>query len=171
MKNLRDYLIVGSVVFASACGGAQPAPEEPMAGGEPAEEGAAPAAEEGADEPAAAPATFAEQVTLGGSLYGQKCASCHGAAGEGGDAPAVVGLSSGALPLDPPSGAKYRKTQFKTVADIATFVVQTMPPGAAGSLTEEEYWSILAFDLKANGIDLGDKKLTGELAATLDVPR
>jgi hypothetical protein len=46
-----------------------------------------------------------------------------------------------------------------------------MPPKAPGSLTAEEYWAILAFDLKANGIDLGDKKLDGELAKTLEVPR
>ena len=46
-----------------------------------------------------------------------------------------------------------------------------MPPTAPGSLKPEEYWSILAFDLKANGIDLGDKKLDAELAKTLEVPR
>jgi hypothetical protein len=46
-----------------------------------------------------------------------------------------------------------------------------MPPKAPGSLTAEEYLAILAFDLKANGIDLGDKKLDLELAKTLEVPR
>jgi hypothetical protein len=46
-----------------------------------------------------------------------------------------------------------------------------MPPKAPGSLPAEQYWAILAFDLKANGIDLGDKKLDGELAKTLEVPR
>jgi hypothetical protein len=38
-------------------------------------------------------------------------------------------------------------------------------------LSEEEYFSILAFDLKANGIDLGDRKLDAALAKTLEVPR
>ena len=119
-----------------------------------------------------APATFSEQVALGQSLYGQHCADCHGASGEGtGDAPAVVGLDKGALPLDPPSGAKFRKSQFKTVADIADFVVKNMPPNKGGSLSTEEYLAILAFDLKANGIDLGDKKLDLALASTLEVPR
>jgi cytochrome c len=119
----------------------------------------------------AAPQKFADQVALGQKLYGDKCGSCHGASGEGGKAPAVVGISKGALPLDPPATAKFRKVQFKTVADIAGFVVKAMPPDSAGSLSEDEYWSILAFDLKANGIDLGDKKLDGALAATLTVPR
>ena len=86
-------------------------------------------------------------------------------------APAVVGLDKGALPLAPAPTAKYCKSEFKTVADIAEFVVKSMPPKAPGSLSAEEYYAILAFDLKANGIDLGDKKLDGELAKTLEVPR
>jgi len=105
----------------------------------------------------AEPTTFAEQVTAGQKLYGDKCASCHGAAGEGTKGPRVVGLDKGALPLDPPATAKFRKTQFHTAADVAQFAVASMPPGAGGSLKESEYWSILAFDLHANGVDLPNK--------------
>jgi cytochrome c len=120
----------------------------------------------------AAPATFADQVALGGSLFGANCAKCHGSGGEGTkDAPRLVGLSQGALPLNPPATAKYRKTQFKTVADVADFATRTMPPDAPGSLQPEQYWAILAFDLKANGIDLGAKKLDATLAPTLTIPR
>jgi cytochrome c len=145
-----------------ACGGGTPPAES-------AESAAATPAP--AEEPA--PANFAEQVARGQKLYGAQCAGCHGDAGEGkaGGGPPVVGLDKGALPLDPPPGAKGRTTQFKTVADIADFVVKTMPPKAPGSLSAEDYYAILAFDLKANGIDLGDKKLDGELAKTLEVPR
>src|SRR3954470_24956495 len=108
---------LAAVAALAACGGATPAP--------------ATASNEAAATPA--PATFAEQVTLGQTLYGANCSKCHGASGEGtADAPAVVGLDKGALPLDPPAKAKYRKTQFKTVADIADFVVKTMPPNKAG---------------------------------------
>lgn len=121
-------------------------------------------------ETAAAPATFEEQVALGGQLYGEHCAGCHGASGEGGDrAPRVVGIAEGALPLDPRAGS-HRTTQFRTVADVATFVVATMPPRAPGSLSADQYWAILAFDLHANGIDL-DQPLTPELAQTLEIPR
>jgi cytochrome c len=162
----RVVAVVPFLLALSACGGSAPpaetpapAPEQPMA----------PAA---SMEPSAAPANFAEQVALGQKLYGANCAGCHGNSGEGTkDAPAVVGLDKGALPLQPAATAKYRKTEFKTVADIAEFVVKTMPPKAPGSLSAEEYFAILAFDLKANGIDLGDKKLDGELAKTLEVPR
>lgn len=121
--------------------------------------------ESGTTTSAAAPANFQEQAAEGQKLYGAHCASCHGASGEGKTAPAVVGVAKGALPLDPPPTAKVRKTQFKTAADIAAFVVKNMPADAPGSLVEEQYWDILAFDLKANGVDLGSKKLDAASAA------
>jgi len=104
------------------------------------------------------------QIAQGKSLYAENCASCHGANGEGKGAPAVVGKA--ALPLDPPSGAKQRKGQFKTAADVFEFTKKTMPPGAGGSLKDDEYWAILAFDLKANGVAL-DKKLDASNAASV----
>ena len=88
------------------------------------------------------------QVESGQKLYGKHCASCHGDAGQGGKkAPPVVGKS--ALPLDPPDGAKVRKSQFHTANDVAEFVVKKMPAKKPGSLKADEYWAILAFDLKA----------------------
>jgi S-disulfanyl-L-cysteine oxidoreductase SoxD len=98
------------------------------------------------------------QADDGAKLYGQYCASCHGAAGQGTkDAPPVVGKN--ALPLDPPATAKVRKTQFHTAQDVAQFVVANMPAKAPGSLTTEQYYDILAFDLKANGIDVSKMRI------------
>jgi hypothetical protein len=88
----------------------------------------------------------------------------RGGSGEGAKAPRVVGLDKGALPLDPPATAKFRKAQFKTAADVATFVVKNMPPGGGSSLEESDYWAILAFDLHANGVDL-PKKVDGSNAS------
>jgi len=163
---MKTILVLLPVALASAvaCGGSTPAPTSATA---PVASSPAPAAAE-----TGAPANFSEQVAAGQQVYSEKCAGCHGNSGEGSKgAPALVGLDKGALPLDPPAGAQYRKTQFKTVADIADFAVHNMPPKAPGSLSEDQYWSILAFDLKANGIDLGDKKLDAALAPTLEVPR
>ena len=116
------------------------------------------------------PATFGQQVELGQALYGEQCASCHGRGGEGGGAPRVVGIAKGALPLEPPASATLRRQQFRTVADVADFVVHQMPPNKAGSLTSEQYFAILAFDLHANGIDL-DTKLEAAKAQSLIIPR
>jgi cytochrome c len=164
--SLRSLLPVAFVALA-ACGETTPAPNAPSS---PAPASTLAASVTPSTTAATTPANFADQVALGQKVYGENCASCHGAAGSGGKAPPVVGLSKGALPLNPPSTAKYRKTQFKTVADIAEFVTKTMPPNAPGSLSAEQYWATLAFDLKANGINL-DKKLDANVAATLTVPR
>jgi polar amino acid transport system substrate-binding protein len=115
---------------------------------------------------------FSEQAKAGAALYVQHCAECHGDSGQGTDhGPRVVGLSAGALPLDPPVSREHRKGQFKTVMDVAAFAVKNMPANDPGTLKEEEYWRILAFDLKANGVDLGDKHLDASLAQTLTIPR
>lgn len=117
----------------------------------------------------APPVAGGDQIAMGQTLYGDNCASCHGAGGEGkGSAPPVVG--KGALPLDPRPGSK-RATQFKTVADVGGWVKANMPPKTPGSLSDDQYWAILAFDLKANGVDLGGKRLDAPLAQTLVIPR
>jgi cytochrome c len=176
---LRLLSLFASSALLLACGGSAPPPEPPPAPEPPApaEPPATPPATAAAADTAPPPAPeppktnpFADQVAAGQVLYGKHCAECHGSAGNDGKAPAVVGLDKGALPLDPPKKSKTRKTQFKTVADVADYVVKNMPPKAAGTLSSDEYWAILAFDLHANGIDL-DKKLEPALAATLEIPR
>ena len=118
------------------------------------------------------PATFAEQVSNGQTLFAENCAKCHGDSGQGTkDGPRLVGLKEGALPLDPPASRKVRKSRFVTVADVADFAVNNMPPKKAGTLSTEEYLAVLAFDLKANGIDLGQEPLTMAKAKTLTIPR
>jgi S-disulfanyl-L-cysteine oxidoreductase SoxD len=108
----------------------------------------------------------ADQVADGQKLYGKHCAKCHGDAGQGGKkAPPVVGKD--ALPLDPAPGAKVRKTQFHTAQDVAAFVAAKMPANKPGSLTTDEYYAILAFDLKANGVDVTGKKIDPATAAQI----
>ncbi len=126
--------------------------------------------EEMAIENAAKATTFQEQVAAGQSLFTLHCAECHGGAGQGEDAPRLVGLKQGALPLDPPADRKYRKQKFVTVADVADFASQNMPPRKPGSLGKDAYWAILAFDLHANGIDL-PQKLTPDVAKATTIPR
>lgn len=147
-------------LLGAACSQDKPAPEAP-APAPAAQEAPAPAAEQ----PAAV--TFASQVEAGGALFGQHCAKCHGASGQGTDkAPPLVG--EGALPLDPPATAKHRKGQFKTALDVFNFVKANMPADAPGSLTDEQYVQILAFDLKANGVEL-EQPLTAAVAAGLEL--
>jgi mono/diheme cytochrome c family protein len=107
------------------------------------------------------------QIAEGARLYGAHCASCHGDAGQGADAPALVG--AGALPGTPPEGRKHRTGTFATVADIHTFVDDTMPPGDPSVVSADDAWAILAFDLSANGIELS-APLSTEAAAKIEIP-
>jgi cytochrome c len=114
--------------------------------------------------------TFPEQVDVGQALFAKHCADCHGKDGEGAKAPRLVGLKDGALPVDPPADRKFRKTRFVNVADVADFVIHSMPPKRVGILSDDEYWALLAFDLHANGIDL-PQRLTPEVATRTTIPR
>jgi cytochrome c len=109
------------------------------------------------------------QADRGGKLYAENCARCHGDSGQGtsspkGKAPPVVGAA--ALPLDPPPDAKYRKGQFHTARDVYDFVKANMPPGMGDTLPAQDYLDIMAFDLKANGVDLTGKSITPDSLAT-----
>jgi cytochrome c len=114
---------------------------------------------------------FNAQALKGATLYESNCAKCHGVLGAGtSDGPSVVGLKEGALPLDPPADRKKRTMQFRTLADVTRFVIKYMPGDEPGSLKEEDYFRIMAFDLRANGIDL-DTSLDMALAETIVLPR
>jgi cytochrome c len=106
-----------------------------------------------------------DQVAQGAELFAMHCAECHGAAGEGSDkAPAVVGPR--ALPVNPPEGAKLRKNPFYTAADLYQLIKVHMPNDAPGTLTDDEYAAIVAFVLKANGIDLMNRRVDPGNAAS-----
>ena len=103
----------------------------------------------------------AAQIEQGKQLYIEKCADCHGDAGEGGkDVPAVVGKD--AFPLDPRPGQK-RDVKFHTAADVFGWATAHMPPKEPGSLSTDQFLAIFAFDLTANGIKL-DHPLDGPTA-------
>ena len=114
--------------------------------------------------PAAGASTVTAQIDQGKQLYVDKCAKCHGDAGQGTEkAPAVVGKE--AFPQKPRPGAK-RDAEFHTAADVFAWTTKHMPGDAPGSLSTDEYHAIFAFDLTANGITL-DKPLDGPAAQAI----
>jgi S-disulfanyl-L-cysteine oxidoreductase SoxD len=119
--------------------------------------------------PTPEPTSFAEQTAAGEKLYQDHCASCHGGKGEGGGkSPKLVG--AGALSTDPPKEAKQRKSKFNNANDVFEFVSKNMPPGQGGSLKDHEYWSIIAWDLKANGATSA-KKLDSSTGASVSLKK
>lgn len=76
----------------------------------------------------------AAQVAAGSQVYKQKCSVCHGANLQGVSAPALTGASFGHASL--------------SVSQLRTIVTTQMPLGAPGSLTPQQYASVIAYLLK-----------------------
>ena len=93
--------------------------------------------------PSQPPLALTEQGAIGQKLFQDHCAGCHGGS---------VGLSS-----------------FSTAADVFRYVSTNMPRNAPGSLTQSEYFSIVAFDLTTNGVDLQGKTLDAANAGSVTV--
>lgn len=156
----------------SACGGSKPKPA-PTPAPTPAStepptptEKAVPADTKPGSDVLAASA-LAEQYEVGKEVYTKACASCHGDHGEGNPKnPAIIG--DGALPEKATfPKAKLRKTvAFKTAKDVFDFIKKNMPLDKKGSLTDDQYLAVLAWDLNENKVAL-DAKLTAANVAAI----
>lgn len=127
-------------------------------------------ASEGGEPNPREPEGVGEQLIAGQNLFMRRCAHCHGGNGEGGDAPRLVDLSRGALPLEPPASAQVRGSEFRTAGDLADFVSTSMPIDAPGSLTSDESYALVAYLLDANGV-ISARVLDASSAASLEIPR
>jgi mono/diheme cytochrome c family protein len=78
-----------------------------------------------------------EQVAVGRDVYAAECAKCHGEQGEGGTGPVLIGGSR-------------RIASYGDTDRLYDYVSRTMPFDDAGSLSEEQYWEVIAYLLDAN---------------------
>jgi S-disulfanyl-L-cysteine oxidoreductase SoxD len=78
-----------------------------------------------------------DQVAAGRDVYTTECAKCHGEDGEGGTGPLVIGGSR-------------RIASYGDTDRLYDYVSRTMPFDDAGSLSEEQYWGVIAYLLGAN---------------------
>jgi alcohol dehydrogenase (cytochrome c) len=89
-----------------------------------------------------------EQAARGRSVYEAQCAECHLADLKGSSGPALVGSNF------------VNAWKDRAASELFTFIKTSMPPGAEGSLTDDEYLSIAAYVLRANGHAAGGEPLT-----------
>ena len=93
--------------------------------------------------PATAPFTAA-QAQAGQAVYLSRCAGCHLAdLGGRNEAPALAG----------PNFMSAWRT--RTARDLHDYLRGTMPPGGAGTLSADEYLTVTAYILQANGATAG----------------
>ena len=98
----------------------------------------------------------------GGDVYASKCASCHGANGEGGSAEALVGAEPTASAPFGPGYERWRSGRadvpftignyWPYATTIFDYVRRAMPANAPGTLTANETYGLVAWLLMKNGI-------------------
>ena len=94
-----------------------------------------------------------EQVDRGQALYEQNCASCHGRE--------LVSSDADIPTLTAPA---FRWSwQMHTLAERFERISTTMPPGANGSLSDQEYVDIITYILNFNGYPAGEQELTPDV--------
>ncbi|MES1254605.1 MAG: PQQ-binding-like beta-propeller repeat protein [Acidobacteriota bacterium] len=99
----------------------------------------------------------AAQAVAGRATYQTQCAACHLADLSG---------SGDAAPL---AGAGFMQAWgTRTTRELVSFMALTMPPTAPGKLSQDEYASIAAFILQANGAPAGNQALTPALDVAIN---
>ncbi len=91
-----------------------------------------------------------QQADQGQKVYGENCAVCHGAKGEGGRVPRVYGPFAGMKA--PPVAGAGALPNMDTAENVYYFLKLHMPLQKPGSLSDTEYLDIVAFDLMANDV-------------------
>ena len=99
------------------------------------------------------------QAKRGQTLYENHCASCHGPRLTGGSAPALAGNSF---------MAKWGQGNHN-VDELYYITRAQMPYGSAGILTAQKYIDIVAYILKANGYQPGERELASDSASLVKI--
>jgi mono/diheme cytochrome c family protein len=108
---------------------------------------------------ASAGAYTADQAASGAKAFADNCSACHGVDYTGG---------AGAPSLKGPEF--IFSWGGKTAAQLFSYIHDNMPPGQAGSLSDQQYTEIVATLLNANGYPAGTEPLPlGTAAASVTI--
>lgn len=96
-----------------------------------------------------------DQIARGEEAFMTNCAGCHGddLRSVDSNAPDLRGPTFAASWTDAPLSEKFEK------------IVDTMPPGRGGSLSDQTYADIVAFILATNGVQATEDELPGDAEA------
>ncbi|MDM7323598.1 MAG: cytochrome c [Thermus sp.] len=109
------------------------------------------------------------RVEEGERIYAEKCASCHGARGEGYPFNRLVAEPFPiTLDTDPAEFAIGNYWQYATT--LYDYIRRAMPFGAPGTLTNEEVYHLVAFLLYMNGIIEADEPINQKTLPQVQMP-
>jgi len=100
-------------------------------------------------------------------LYQQHCASCHGAAGEGGRAVELVG-DRALLNTDYPD--KGVGVVWPYAPTLYAYIERSMPPDNTQAFTADEYYALVAYVLHLNALLPEGAMLDKEALAGIKMP-
>ena len=105
-------------------------------------------------------------AVLGGPLYQQQCASCHGDKGQGGPANRLVG--GGGLNTDKPVKTVGSFWPYSTT--LFDYIRRAMPHQAPQSLTSDQIYALTAYILYMNKIVTMDQVLDAQSLPLVRMP-
>jgi cytochrome c len=116
----------------------------------------------------------------GAEIYARRCAACHGAKGEGGQADALVGVEP---KTSAPFGPEYEKWRngrtdvpftignyWPYATTLFDYIRRAMPTMAPGSLTADETYSVVAWLLAQNLIVPEDAEMNAQTLPRVMMP-
>ena len=116
----------------------------------------------------------------GAPIYARECASCHGAAGEGGVADPLVGYAAESTP---PFGPRYEAWRgdgedvrftvgnyWPYATTLYDYILRAMPSDAPGTLQADEVYGLVAWILAENGIIARDAVLDAATLPAIEMP-
>ena len=105
---------------------------------------------------------------VGEELFAEKCASCHGDFAEGIDN--WPKLSGGNDTLDHDDPLKTVGSYWPYLSTVIDYVKRSMPFGAAGTLTDDEVYALVAYILFSNDLIEDDFVLSNETFRDVKMP-
>jgi mono/diheme cytochrome c family protein len=106
-------------------------------------------------------------VAQGRKVFGEQCAACHGAKGEGGIGDRLVGgLGTLATPEPIPTVGSY----WPYAPTLFDYVRRAMPQNAPQSLSNQDVYAVSAYILSLNGLLPADATIDARMLSAIKMP-
>jgi mono/diheme cytochrome c family protein len=106
-------------------------------------------------------------VSRGREVFGQQCASCHGAKGEGGLGDKLVG---GQGTLATPKPVRTVGSYWPYAPTLFDYIRRAMPQNAPQSLSNADVYAVSAYILNLNGLLAADAMLDAKTLSAIKMP-